>query len=285
MKNLLVPTDFSTESQYAFELALHLASRIGGNITLLHVMEAPESGNFSTFGGPVNNGGSMDDLFRLRLLQTNKQHLHKLIAEAGQSTPTVPVHDLMQTGSIGPVILDTIKARQIDLVVIGAQEHTWLEHFFNGSTTERLVRLAPCPVLAVKHPDATFDVRQIVFPADFSSPEADSAVPGLRQVQALFPEAVLYLLQVNPDDNRLLAVAEADIAAFAERHGLTHAQPTITNATRLSHGITSFAQQIGADLVVMPTHGRTGLSHYLQQSIAETVATHAFPPVLTFRLP
>ena len=44
------------------------------------------------------------------------------------------------------------------------------------------------------------------------------------------------------------------------------------------------ALPVRIDLLVVPTHGRTGLRHFLQTSIAETVATHAFPPVLTFKL-
>ncbi len=52
--------------------------------------------------------------------------------------------------------------------------------------------------------------------------------------------------------------------------------------THPSTGIEQYAQKVGADLVVMPTHARTGLSGFFQTSIAETVATHAFPPVLTY---
>ena len=45
-----------------------------------------------------------------------------------------------------------------------------------------------------------------------------------------------------------------------------------------------YAQQVNADLVVIPTHARSGLSSFFHTSIAEAVATHAFPPVLTYHL-
>ena len=50
MKNLLVPTDFPPESHHAFEVALHLARRASASVTLLHVVEVPETTNFSTHG-------------------------------------------------------------------------------------------------------------------------------------------------------------------------------------------------------------------------------------------
>ena len=57
MKNILVPTDFSTEANYAFEVALQLARYTGGNVTLLHLLEALDdaAGGFSTSGGPVSD--------------------------------------------------------------------------------------------------------------------------------------------------------------------------------------------------------------------------------------
>ncbi|GAA4356567.1 universal stress protein [Hymenobacter saemangeumensis] len=285
MKNILVPTDFSPAAHHAFKLALQLAQRSGGSLTLLHVIEVPESASFSTFGGPVGSGevpnsGSMAEVFMIKLLQATKQRMLKLVGEAAQLAPGVAVHDMLETGRTGEAILSSIEARRIDLVVVGAQGHTALEHFFYGSHTERLVRLASCPVLAVKHAAGELNVRRIVFPSDFTA-EADRAVPGLRQVQALFPDAQLYLLHVAVAE---LHTSTDAIRAFAQRHRLRNAHPALIHAGSASRGIPEFVEQIEADLVVVPTHGRTGLSRYLQSSIAERVATQVFPPVLTYKL-
>ena len=288
MKNLLVPTDFSPESHHAFAVALQLAHRVGANVTLLHVVEAPGTANFSTYGGPVggselpNSNGGMDEVFMIQLLKVIKRRMHELIAEAGRTAPHVVVRDLVLTARTGSAILQAIEEQHIDLVVIGAQVHTALEHLFEGSHTEQLVRLAPCPVLTVKYAVADFAPRRILFASDFTA-EADQAVPGLRQVQALFPDAQLHLLQVVEEEEQC-ATAQAHIAAFAQRHGLTHPHPAVFVDFSPITGITVYARQVQADLLVVPTHGRTGLRHFLQTSIAETVATHAFPPVLTFKL-
>ena len=288
MKNLLVPTDFSAESHHAFGVALQLAGRIGAGVTLLHVLEVPETANFSTYGGPVggselpNSDGGMDDVFMIQLLQATKRRMHALLDEAGRTAPNVKVHDMVLTDSTGPAILQAIETQHIDLVVIGAQSHSAMEHLLTGSHTEELVRLAPCPVLTVKYAVTEFAPRRILFPSDFTA-EADHAVPGLRQVQAFFPDAQLHLLQVVETEAEV-AATQARIVDFFERHGLKHAQPAIYVDDSTVAGISAYARQMQADLLVVPTHGRTGLSRLLHTSIAETVATHAFPPVLTFKL-
>ena len=289
MKNILVPTDFSPEAHHAFEVALQLARRINGRVTLLHVLELPATTGFSTYGGPVggselpNSSSEPEELYMMKLLQLVKRRMVGLMAEAAQLAPTVPVHDVVQTNRVGSAILRTIEEQETDLVVMGAQGHTATEYFFLGSNTERLVRLAPCPVLAVTHPAGTFDVRTMLFPSDFSA-ETDRAVPELRRVQAMFPDATLHLLCIVAEAGEREDTLEK-MDAFANRHQLTHYKASVVVAPSPSAAIPKFAKLVAADLVVVPTHGRTGLSRLLQASIAEAVATHSFPPVLTFRLP
>ncbi|GAB3572248.1 universal stress protein [Hymenobacter daeguensis] len=288
MKNILVPTDFSAEAHHAFEVAVRLAARTGGCVWLLHAIELPETATFSTYGGPVggtelpNSSTSLEDVYVVKLLQATRARLHRLVAEAAETAPGVPVKDMVQATRLPEAIESVIRHQGIDLVVIGAQGHSATEHFFFGSNTERLVRTAPCPVLAVKHPAGAFEVRTLVFPSDFS-PEADRAVPEVRRLQALFPEATLHLLCVIAHADRAEAALDT-IAAFAHRHHLGRYEPAVLTASSPSAGIPRYAQQVQADLVLLPTHGRTGLSRFLQASIAENVATHAFPPVLTFQL-
>ena len=282
MKNVLVPTDFSAESHHAFGVALRIAQRAGGSLTLLHVVEMPEGASFITSGGTAQAGGDgMGRLFAMKLLEVTKQRMSKLIAEAHQKAPGVVVNDVVLDDRIGPAILQTIETHYIDLVVVGAQGHTAMNRLLMGSNTERLVRLAPCPVLAVKHADPDFNPETIVFPSDFTA-EADRAAPLLQQVQRLFPDARLRLLHVTPDHTAPNATVRME--TFAERHGLRNTVVDIfVDANELT-GIDQFVQQTEACLVVLPTHGRTGLSRYLNPSVAERVAVSVLPPVLTFRI-
>ena len=280
MKNILVATDFSPESHHAFQVAVQLAQHTGGQLTLLHVLEALEdsAGGFSTVGAPVGED-SVNQIFAIKLIEATKRRLNALAAESLRLAPTVPVHEAVEIARVGEGILAAIRRHATELVVLGARGHGAMEHFFVSSTTERLIRLAPCPVLTVKHPHAGYAVRHVVFPSDFSA-EAARALDGLRAVRAVFPEATLHLLHVAAGSGGHLA--EQQMRTFAEQHQLGACETSEVDASQTSAGIEAYAQQIGADLVVIPTHVRSGLSRFLQTSIAETVATHAFPPVLTY---
>ena len=281
MNNILVPTDFSPKARHAFEVALHLAKHTGGRITLLHVLDLAEAGGgFSSSGSSISStNGSIDQIFAIKLMESTKRRLHDLMREAATWAADVPVHDAVETDRIGEGILAAIKHHDIDLVVMGTQGYGATEHFFVGSNTERIIRLSPCPVLTVKHEQEDFEVRNIVFPSDFTE-EAALATDRLHQVLAAFPDATLHLLHVASDRDE--HGMRQHMQAFAERAQLPHVQTGVVTAKSTVAGIEEFAQQVNADLVIIPTHARTGLSSFFRTSIAETVATHAFPPVLTY---
>ena len=280
MKNILVPTDFSPEAHHAYEVALQVARHTGGSVTLLHVLEGIEdsSGGFSTIGAPVGGNG-IDPIFPIKLMEATKRRMHSLVAEAAGQGAGVPVQESIKVAAIGEGILRAIQRHGTDLVVMGARGHGVMEHFFVSSNTERIIRLAPCPVLTVKHPHPHYAVHNIVFPSDFS-PETAHALGGLRHVQRVFPEARLHLLHVLSGHGN--QTAEQQMQAFAREHELHNYQTAVVDAERTSVGIEQYAEGVQAELVVIPTHARSGLSSFLRASIAETVATHAFPPVLTY---
>lgn len=280
MKNLLVPTDFSPEAHHAYEVALQLAKHTDGTVTLLHVLDADTTGGgFSTMG-TLSGTDSIDKIFTIKLLEATKRRLHALTNEAPPLAAGVPVHDAVELENTDEGILTAIKRHNIDMVVMGARDHGGLEHFFVSSTTERMIRLAPCPVLTVKHQQVPFEMRNIVFPSDFSA-EAVGALGHLRHIQEVFPEARLHLLHVVVAQEGEPA-QEQRMHAFALQHGLANYQIAVVEASRTSSGIEQYARHVHADLVVMPTHTHSSLGHLLHTSVAETVATHTFPPVLTY---
>ena len=137
-----------------------------------------------------------------------------------------------------------------------------------------------------------FDGRKVVVPIDFSG-EADSAVDVALQ---LAPGADMTAIHVAPDLNVLepgIVWTEVNddtrrdnlVASFRERF----ADPKYKNLkfeVRFgdpSHQIAEFAKEIGAGVIVMPSHGRTGLTHLLIGSVAERVVRFAHCPVLVLR--
>jgi nucleotide-binding universal stress UspA family protein len=142
-------------------------------------------------------------------------------------------------------------------------------------------------------------IRTILVPTDFS----DLSVEGIRYAMSLSEMygAELHVLHVV-DDAPVLAfhtmemttdfviddttrIAEEHLRSFAATHNV-HGQHGITLAVR--HGnpydeITRYATEEQVDMIVMATHGRTGLAHVLLGSVAEKVVQHADRPVLTIK--
>ena len=139
VKKLLVPTDFSDCSQKAVEYALSLARAFQAEVFLLHVMEPPAYGlDFSLThpGVPVE--------VKQKLAETIKQSVEKMkklgINAEGYFVIGVPYVEIIKAA----------KKHEADLIVMGTHGRTGLAHFWLGSTAERVIERADCPVLTVK---------------------------------------------------------------------------------------------------------------------------------------
>lgn len=279
MQHILIPTDFSQEAHNALEVAIQVAQRTGGHLTLLHVVDSPPVSTMVTTGG-LSGDTERHGVFMVQLLQRTKRRMHELMAEMARTAPDVVIVDRIATGTVNEAVLDAIREQHFDLVVVGSHEHAPAWHLFTpDSLAEHLVRLAPCPVLTVKHPAPHFEVRSIVFASDFSA-EANRMAPTLRQLCAAFPEATLHLLDVVTSPDGYTAAID-HMHAFANRHQLAPYEPDVYNAPQVRTGIPRYVEEAHPDLVVMLTHGHTGLRHLLNDNIAETVAVQASAPVLT----
>ncbi|MGA3269211.1 MAG: universal stress protein [Verrucomicrobiota bacterium] len=118
IQEILVPTDFSDYSKKALIYGASIAKRVGAKITLLHVVEPPVT-SYPYAGYPFN--------------------VELLIRET-----------LCRVGLPYQEIANTAAALKSDLIVIATRGRTGFAHALLGSTTERVVRHAPCPVLVVR---------------------------------------------------------------------------------------------------------------------------------------
>jgi nucleotide-binding universal stress UspA family protein len=141
---LLCPVDFSAPSLAAIELALSLARDAHAELTVLHVLEMPD--NEAALEASLH--GSVSD--RAARLQHERDALADLSAlvpdPVRESRPCVRVAH----GTPFREILDTASVDAIDLIVMGTRGRNALEMLF-GSTTNQIVRRAPCPVLTLRH--------------------------------------------------------------------------------------------------------------------------------------
>jgi nucleotide-binding universal stress UspA family protein len=149
LNEILVPTDFSQQSMAAFEMARELADSTGGRLTLLTVVEFPAQMSYLAAEVP---GAMLDASFRQtaeHILTETKKSLADLAKRLGpRCKDTIAVDGI----SASHEILRIANERKVDLIVIATHGRTGIVRVALGSTAERVVREAHCPVLTVKSP-------------------------------------------------------------------------------------------------------------------------------------
>ncbi|HEU5292161.1 MAG TPA: universal stress protein [Cyclobacteriaceae bacterium] len=278
MKKILVPTDFSQPAQWALETAIPIARKIKAEIILLHIVEQAINESFNVEGEVASGGELEDKLFTLKLIQKEKQQLAEacnLVEEYG-----IPVKPKLRLGNPFHGIQAIIAEHDVDLVVMGTSGHTKIEEMLVGSNTEKVVRKARCPVLAVHHKPSGKDFNNIVYASSLSENEKSFA-EVVRDVQEIF-NATIHLVRINTPLNfqpdYLVRVA---LKSFARKIRLQKYTINSYSDQTEEEGILHFASDINADLIVMATHGRTGFARVLAGSIAEDVVVQSALPVLT----
>lgn len=147
LKKILVPHDFSSPSRKALKYAYRLAKEFGSHLILLHVLEPVSSRSFiERRGAPA---------FSEKELASAEKNLRVLLksAEVGGLKET---RSALRTGFASHEIVEAAKDFDVDLIVIATNGYTGWKHFCIGSTAERVVRAAPCPVLVVREKEREF---------------------------------------------------------------------------------------------------------------------------------
>ena len=140
---IVVPVDFSAHADRAIEYAITLGKQFGACVELFHVVEDP-------FGaGGWGSEVYMSDLdgLRERAIEEARIRLEarRLMIPAGAA----PLIATVRMGHVAQTIIEHAKEVGADLIVMGTHGRTGLAHFIIGSVAERVVRVAPCPVLTV----------------------------------------------------------------------------------------------------------------------------------------
>jgi universal stress protein A len=148
LKKILVPVDFSAPSQQALKYALRFAKEFRAEVILLHVLgKIPIGSGFADVPSGIDYSAEQlsDAEKNLRALTDSSQ-------EAGCPT----IGSTVRTGLPAHEIVEAAKEFDTDLIVIATHGYTGWKHFCIGSTAERVVRTAPCPVFVVREKEHDF---------------------------------------------------------------------------------------------------------------------------------
>ena len=281
-ERVLIPTDGSDTAAAAVDHGLSLAAAYGASVTFLFVADVyamstvPEREEASEHGQAV-----VDSL------------VERAADEGVEADGTV------RAGFPHEEILDESSDTGADLVVMSSHGRTGIERFLSGSVTEKVVRLSAVPVLTVHEDDADSDAAydRVLVPTDGSDTAAravetgvgvarefDAALDVLSVVETTGVGFDIRSEQYREERQRAAQRIVDDAVERARAAGVASAEGFV--AFGIPHEeIVALAEERGADLVVMGTHGRTGLDRYLLGSVAERTLRIAGVPVLTVPLP
>lgn len=292
-KKILFPTDFSQCAAGALPHALELAKRYDAHLFVAHVR--------TLFADDPHNPEHrfLDE----KALAAEVQNNLDSVARSARSHPRVETI-LLRSASAPPAILEYAAEGGIDLVVMGTHGRSAVAHFFLGSVAERVVRHAPCPVLTVAEGRDGYrsepSYSRILAAYDFSghSLEAVGWAAGLAgKFGAELHLAHVVEQPVHPAYydlwNRAVKQQIPTIAEEARRSidrlldELTFSGPVevevVVDEPKVHRGLERIARERQVDLMVLGTHGLSGVERVLMGSTTERLVRTAPCPVLAVK--
>jgi nucleotide-binding universal stress UspA family protein len=293
IEKILVPLDFSPASLEALDYAVSMAKHFHAAIHLVHVYPPDEASSIPGAAHLLLQSAEAIERLNEELTGIHRKH-----------APTFrPENCHIRGGRPYEVIVRLAREINADLIVLATRGYSGLKRLLLGSTAERVVRTAPCPVLVMrkrkqksKAATKSFAISTILVPTDFSQCSlagTEYAVFLARKFGAmlrLFHATYPYTNYVFIDRAgvRLSGLAEAvEETARQEMDALKQMDflgGLIVEAEVLPgpavDEICAAAGSPDVDLVVTSTHGRTGLKHAFIGSVAEHVVRYAERPVL-----
>lgn len=294
---ILLAVDDSSCAERAGRVAFDFAQKLSSQLLVLHVVTKPAA--------PFGMGVSQEE--QVRYAEELLEPWRKLAKEQGVAAQTLYQHG----DNVAETVVLVAGEHGCDLIVMGTHGREGLQRVFLGSVAERVSRLTKAPLLLVRGDGGVEPVgstfRRILAPVDGS----ESGLPALKTADQLATllGAELVLLSVVPyfppltyfdatglgsaaamysqEANELAMLEEATAALEAAKRVVQapNLKAELVKAERQSVAqiIVGYAHQHQAELIVIGSHGRTGLDKLLLGSVAEGVTHHAGVPVLLVR--
>src|SRR5574340_11596 len=286
LKHILLATDGSESSEGAVKEAIYLAKSCVAKLSVIFVLETnPE---FETEG--------------LKLVEkmelAAREHLELIRQEAAVNNVEVEVI-VRRTDQPFKAIIEAAAKMKSDVIVMGRRGRSGLEKMLMGNVAAKVIGYAPCKVLVVPRL-ARISCTNILVATDgskYSVAAATEAIgiakrckSNLFIITAVHTEA---LSSMDPDtgytqnqreviEKQELQRAERNLSSvkeLAEKEGIVHAESILADG-RPHEVITKAAREKNIDLIVVGSHGRTGISRFLMGSVTERVIGHSESAVL-----
>ena len=279
MFKILVPTDFSPCASYATDVALQIAAKLNGEVHLYHRTDMPP------------NWGELSEKEKecYPSIKTNIENIQNQLAELErQIEGKYEKAKIVSSFSYGHLMNNIVmyaEAYQIDLIVMGSHGASGLNEWLIGSNTQKIVRLAHCPVLTIKNKIEKIDFGHVVFASNFD----ENLKPAFRKLLDFVRhfDAHVHLLTIDTPSfytEPQYAVTKNMETFEAMCKGKVKCTLHEQRGRSALKGLAEFVSENDMQIVAMATHGRKYLARAIMGSMAEMVVNHLDVPVLTINL-
>ena len=280
ISKILLATDFSPESQNALKCAISLAKRYESKLFLTHAISEEAS---------LTAGDAWPALADIARRNARKSMVE---LEQMQELQSLPHDVVMQSGETWEVLSRVVSDQNIDLIVIGTHGSGGIDKLMLGSTAEKVVRHATCPVLTVGPLVRLLSLERfsnILYATDFST----GSLRALNYALSLAEEDRAELTMLHIIESKPASEAELVDWKRRDRERLSQLVPTDIDlpskpeieveAGAPAKEIVRLADARNAELIVMGSHSDGVVSTHLPWTTLHHVLQHAHCPVLTVR--
>jgi len=296
---ILVPLDTSELAEVALPYAEQMAGRLGSEITLMSVSHSAGEKEQRVFRSYIEGTVEVTK-------ERAKRYLQK---PTGQD---VKVQYAILVGNPAEEIVDYADRENIDVIVMATHGRSGIGRWALGSVADKVLRATERPVVLIRAKGARPDMlvvekgafKRVLVPLD-GSKESEAVIPYIEELASMLGAevtllqvlAIVYHVYVSGDAPAQVPYTEEEmkpLKASAESYlekvgsGLKGKGVTTKCQVRVGaagHEIIKLADEIGADIVAMSTHGRSGVGRLVFGSVAEKVVRTGNTPVLLVRTP
>lgn len=272
MKNIIIPVDFSQQSEFALQTGAILAKKHDAKLHVLHMLEVSDA-----LISISNNDSKNEMYFMLSLAKKRfESFLDKDYLEGVDVNPVIKKHKVFKE-------VDAVaKELNADLIIMGSQGITLQDGIFAGSNAEKMVRNSNTPVLVVKTEPKNFSLDHVVLGTDMSLESVEAYKRAENALSKLGSNVDLVYVN-RPNKGFINSKTFNKKAKTFANAGVANKVEFIAGYT-IEDGLIQYADETNADAIAVITNARKGLNHLIKGSVAEDVANHSRRPVLTFKI-
>ena len=271
MKTILIPTDYSDSANNALQYAIELAEFSNAKIILLHVYHIPiPTGEFP-----------MMIISPQELEKENSAGIKKLEAKVlKQVSGKIKIESIARAGFALDEILDIVKEKKVDVVVMGMKGAGKLKEVLIGSNVTSLMKKATCPVIVVPEKAKFQQIKKIVYACDYEKINNHSALEPLWELANTYGAEIMIF---NVKDSRVHPPRSKEmIEGIRLEHWLGRVKHSywFSESHDIVEAINDFVKKNHAVMIAMLGHKHSFPENLIHKSTTKNMAFHSNTPIL-----